>query len=148
MKWAYRRYSVDRSRICPSGLVYRPLVKLGVHGATGVAFVSALVDTGADHSIFPASIATEVGAELFDDELESAKGISGHAISVTLGRVRLELIAGEQSLAWSAIVGFAKFDSEDECSVLGHIGVLEFFSAVFDGVNQVLELAPRENFPR
>src|SRR5438094_101798 len=130
MKWAYCRYSVDPSRICPSGVVCRPVVKLGIHGASGDAYVSARVDTGADHSIFPATVATEVGAELFDDEIGSAKGISGHAISIMPRRVRLERLADDESLEWSAIVGFARFDSpEDECSVLGHIGVLKFFSA-------------------
>jgi hypothetical protein len=144
MKWAYRRYSVEESRICPSGLVYRPEAKLRIGGAHGDAYIRALLDTGADHSVFPISIAKDVGAELFEDEHDAAKGISGHEISIIPGRVELELLGDDESYRWSAVIGFAEFVSpSDECSILGHVGCLEFFSATFDGVLHVVELTPR-----
>lgn len=109
---------------------------------------SALVDTGADHTVLPLSIAENVGAELFYDERDAAKGISGHEIAIISGRVHLELLSDDETCAWTAVVGFADFATpEDECGVLGHAGCLEFFSATFDGVGQVVELIQRGSLP-
>jgi hypothetical protein len=144
MKWLYHPYAVDKSRICPSGVVFRLEAKLCVRGATGEAIVRALIDTGADHTLLPISISRDVGAELFPQERDAAKGVGGHEIAVIPGRVQLELISDEESRAWDAVIGFAQFDNpEEECSILGHSGCLEYFLAAFDGVTQVVELTPR-----
>jgi predicted aspartyl protease len=78
MNWTYRRYAVDESRICPSGMVYRPEAKIRVRGSQGEAYLRALLDTGADHTVLPFSIAADIGAELFEDEADVAKGVGGH----------------------------------------------------------------------
>lgn len=83
------------------------------------------------------------GAELFEDEPDAAKGFSGHEIEIFPGKVELELLSEDTSYQWTAIVGFAKFaSSEDECSLLGHTGCLEFLTATFDGQTRVVELVP------
>jgi hypothetical protein len=144
MKWNYRQYSVDESSICPSGIVYRPVAKLRVAGPSGETYVRLLIDTGADHTLLPMSVADRVGAHLFHDDYNSAKGVSGHEISIIPGRVQLELISDNGCYQWSAVIGFAEFASpEEECSLLGHAGCLEFFTATFDGVARVFELLPR-----
>jgi hypothetical protein len=53
MKWSYSRYEVDESPICPDRVVFRPEVILRVRGKSGEAFLHPLIDTGADHSLFP-----------------------------------------------------------------------------------------------
>ena len=148
MKWTYRRYAVDESRICPSGKVYRPEAKIRVSGTRGEAYLRALLDTGADHTILPFSIAADIGAELFEDEADAAKGVSGHEIIIVPGKVELELLDRDESCKWTAVIGFGQFASSlDECSILGHVGCLEYFFAAFDGLSQVVELTPRSNFP-
>ncbi len=148
MKWTYRKYAVDKSRLCPAGVVYRPEAKIRVRGAQGETYLRVLLDTGADHTVLPYSIAADIGAELFEGELDAAKGISGHEIAIIPGRVELELLDGEESCQWTAVIGFAKFASaSDECGILGHAGCLEYFCATFDGESQVVELTRRGNFP-
>jgi hypothetical protein len=143
MNWRYYRYEVDTSPICPEGVVYRPEAKLCVRGTTGLVFVRALIDTGADHTLLPISTARRVGAELFQDDPDAAKGVGGQEIAIVPGRVELELISEEESFEWTAVVGFAEFASaDDECSLLGHAGCLEFFHAIFDGIARVVELTP------
>ena len=148
MKWTYRRCEVESSRICPSGIVYRPVATLRIAGSAGSAYLRALIDTGADHTLVPFSIAEDVGAELFPDEEDAAKGISGHEISIVPGQVELELLGDDESHKWTAIIGFAKFATpDDECNVFGHAGCLEFFLAAFDGSAHIVELTPQESFP-
>jgi len=147
MKWAYRRYAVGRSRICPEGIVCRPEAKVRVGGRLGNAYLRVLVDTGADHTVLPFSIAAVIGAELFENEPDEAKGFSGHEISIIPGKVELELLGDTESYKWDAVVGFARFASlEDECSILGHTGCLEFFCASFDGGSKLVELSPQRSF--
>ncbi len=149
MKWNYRKSEVECSRICPSGIVYRPVARLRIGGSNGNAYLRALIDTGADHTLVPFSIAEDVGAELFEDEHNSVEGISGHEIAVVPGRVQLELLDDSDSLQWTAIIGFAKFASpDDECSVLGHAGCLEYFLAAFDGAGRAVEPTLRGDLPQ
>jgi hypothetical protein len=90
------------------------------------------------------SVADRVGAELFRDNHDAVRGVSGHEILIVPGRVLLELISDDGSYQWSAVIGFAEFASpEEECSLLGHAGCLEFFTATFDGVARVFELTPQ-----
>ena len=148
MKWNYRRIEVDRSRICPSGIVYRPMATMRIRGSVGSAYLRALIDTGADHTLLPFSAAEHIGAELFLDEQDAARGVSGHEIAIIPGRVELELLGESESLRWIAVIGFAKFATpEDECSIFGHAGCLEYFSATFDGVTRSVELMPRVTLP-
>jgi hypothetical protein len=109
-------------------MVYRPEAKIRVSGTGGEAYLRVLLDTGADHTILPYSIAGVIGAELFEDEADAAKGVSGHEIAIVPGKVELELLGRDESCRWTAVIGFAQFASSmDECSILGHADCLEFF---------------------
>src|SRR5437016_2240108 len=103
MKWSYRRYAVEKSRICPSGIVHRPEAKVRVSGTRGEAYLRVLLDTGADHTVLPLSIAADIGAELLEDESDAAKGVSGHEIIIIPGKVELELLSDDDSCRWTAV---------------------------------------------
>jgi hypothetical protein len=143
MKWPYFRYEVDRSHICPDGVVFRPEARICVHGTTAEAIIGILIDTGADHTLMPISLARRIGAKLYEDQHDSARGVGGHGIEMIPGEVELELLSTEGTCKWPAVVAFAEFDSpDDECSILGHAGCLEHFLAVFDGAQRTVELTP------
>ena len=148
MKWPYSRYEVDMSPICPDGVVFRPEARVCVRGTTKEAILGVLIDTGADHTLLPISLAHRIGATLFEDNRDSARGVGGHGIAMIPGVVELELFSCEGSCKWTAVVGFAEFaTADDECSIIGHAGCLEYFSATFDGVAKTIELAPRTALP-
>ena len=114
MNWSYSEFEVDCSRVCPTGVVYRPVASVRIVASRDQVYLRALVDTGADHSIVPFSVAERIGAELFEDEQNSVEGISGQAITIIPGRVRIVLFDESKSIERNTIIGFAKFASPDD----------------------------------
>jgi hypothetical protein len=62
------------------------MATIAVRGSLGTAYARALVDTGADHSLLPFSVAEDMGADLFQEEDGAASGIGGHEIAIVPGR--------------------------------------------------------------
>jgi hypothetical protein len=62
--------------------------------------------------------------------------------------VILKLQSVEESLTWKTTVFFHDFAAaEDETVILGHLGFLEYFTAVFDGKLATLALTPNDELP-
>lgn len=120
---------------------WRPLVLVTLHGFSPASFISfgrALVDSGADDTIFPLDVANLLGISLLP--------VTGHAmrwrgqrVLLRFGRVELQLTdqAGA-SLRWAATVAFSAANMR--YPLLGMAGCLEFFDAKFFGRNRLLEL--------
>jgi hypothetical protein len=149
MIFDYTTYEVDSSPANPSGLVRRLEVLLGVRGSTAARLVLALVDTGADESVLPLSLAESIGVGIDNANKLQAAGVGGHLIDLLPGSVELEVTNGPESYKWRTIVGFARFeDPDDECAILGHVGALEYFTATFDGEAHQMTLVPNAKLPR
>ena len=148
MNFAYTKYEIQPSSTNPSGIIRRPEVMLRVIGQTGDAYLMALVDTGADECVLPLSVGEAIGARLSPDETILASGVGGDVLELIPGDVEFELVGGEESYRWQVRVGFARFENpEDECTILGHVGALELFTATFDGENHRGTLVPNAAFP-
>ena len=141
MKFPYQRYEVEPSPAFSSGVVHRPEVPLRVIGPTGDAIFLALVDSGADGTILPKSIGEAIGVALDEQQSVPAAGFGGGQAAVLAGRVEVEVQQGGEHHRWAATVGFVDFASpEDEHTILGHAGFLDYFVATFDGERHELEL--------
>jgi len=141
MKFPYQRYEVEPSPAFSSGVVHRPEVPIRLIGPTGDALFLAIVDTGADGTILPKSIGDAIGVRLDEQESVLAAGFGGGHADVLPGRVELEVQQGGDRHRWAATVGFVDFSSpEDEHTILGHAGFLDYFFAAFDGERHELEL--------
>ncbi len=148
MKQPYQRYHIAPSPLNPSGFVYEPRVPLVVIGPNGITQWAALVDTGANHCVLPATDAEVLGISLDDADQVVASGFAGDELPISLATVDLHVSHDGQSFQWSAIVGFAPFKQpEDELAILGHIGCLDYFRATFDGDAHELDLVPTPQFP-
>jgi hypothetical protein len=64
MRFRYASYEVDPSPTVPSGVLYRPEVTIDVIGSRRIETIQALVDTGSDETVFPASLARAIGVQL------------------------------------------------------------------------------------
>jgi hypothetical protein len=126
---------------------WRPLVPVTVHGPAGgsLGFGRALLDSGADDTLFPLDVATQLGVVLLP--------ATGHAMRwrgqphlLRYGQVELELMdAGANSLRWPAIVAFTPVSVR--YPLLGVAGCLEYLDAKFLGKDRMVELEANDLLP-
>jgi hypothetical protein len=125
---------------------WRPLIPVTVVGPTGTRrlFPRAVLDPGADDTVFPLAVSGLVGVALRPD---SGHGLRwrGQGYPLRFGDVTLELSDGTQLWRWSAVVGFSP--APLRYPILGICGCLEFFDARFLGQKHVMELETNPLYP-
>src|SRR5579862_2146953 len=88
---------------------WRPLVPVAIVGPTGKRrfFLRALLDPGADDTVFPVAVAADINAAL---RSPSGHGIRwrGQAFPMRFADVTLELADGSSAYCWPAIVAFSQ----------------------------------------
>jgi hypothetical protein len=128
-------------------LIFRPEVRIRVLGANDAIVNNALVDTGADNTIFPLSIARELKIATTAARGPNATTFGGGQIPLSCADVPLELSENSTMICWLARVYFYDFPEEQpETLVVGHEGFLDFFMATFDGEHLSLYLEPNQDF--
>jgi hypothetical protein len=148
MRFRYASYEVDPSPTVPSGVLYRPEVTIDVIGSRRIETIQALVDTGSDETVFPASLAKAIGVQLDHAAAGQASAVGGHAVQLVPGGVTLQIAEGGRTYRWQTTVGFLEVEQpEDEVALLGYAGFLEFFRATFDSQIHELELTANDRFP-
>jgi predicted aspartyl protease len=149
MKFAYAGFISPAAETGEEVIIFRPEVPLRIHGANGSATYMALVDTGADNTMLPLSIAHELSIATYKAEGPNATAFGGQQIPLAYADVELELRENDASIRWKARVHFFDLaDSEPETIVVGHQGFLDFFTAVFDGEQLTLDLEPNQEMPQ
>ena len=129
--------------------VLRPMIQIRVRGQTRSATYWALVDTGADQVVFPASLARDLNISLDSTLTGRGNSFGGGALNFILGQVELEIRHSESTVKFQTEVGFMEFDSpDDEVLILGQAGFLAYFTATFDGEDAVLTLSPNSKLPK
>jgi len=111
---------------------------------------SALLDTGASISMFPASLASSLGIDLSNINPTTARTAKSRAeMTYRPADVVLRMsIAFDRIVSffeWPSLVGFS---SEcDEGGVLGHRKCLEYFDVTFFGSEKYVAILPNTSFP-
>jgi hypothetical protein len=126
---------------------WRPVVPITVHGPLGatLALSHALVDSGADDSIFPLDVATVLAIQFLPGSGHAMRW-RGQAHALRFGSVELELRDSHgNSLRWPAILAFTT--AKVHYPLLGIWGFLEFLEAKFRGAARILELEADASFP-
>jgi hypothetical protein len=123
----------------------RPLIPVTIIGPTGNSrfFPRALLDPGADDSVFPFALAVLLGATLKGDTGHGLRW-RGQSYSLRFADVTFELSDGIQLWRWPAVVGFSP--APIRYPLLGLSGCLHFFDARFLGDDQVVELETNRSF--
>jgi len=128
-------------------VIFRPEVRIKVHGPKGSGDFLALVDTGADNTILPESIARDLGIPLITGKGPAATAFGGQEIALSYADVALELVHPEKTLQWLARVYFVAGSDEKETLILGHQGFLDYFTAIFKGEECALDLEANAFLP-
>jgi hypothetical protein len=89
-----------------------------------------LLDTGADETVLPAFLIERIGVDLDPGAEAQFRGVGGQTVTVTYGRVQIEVGRGHQSYQWSAMLAFLQGSN---MAILGHAGFLQYFTATFNG---------------
>ena len=99
--------------------------------------IRAMIDSGADVSIFPGSLGRVIGLNIENDKIEIIKGIGGQEIITYLHEIIFE-IGGWK---YPSITCF----SSDEITfpVLGRNGFFDLFEIKFDFRKEIIELKPK-----
>lgn len=120
----------------------RPIVcvSLSIPDGRSILF-DALVDTGADVSLFPMSAAIRLGLDLTDLPTGVVTAAVGGQCQYRLCDVSLELRRLPEALRWNTSVGFV--EHRMSYAILGTRGLFEFFRLTYDAHEQWLELTPR-----
>jgi hypothetical protein len=148
MKFAYREYVSIFPGSEDYRLILRPVITIRLIGPKAEARWDALVDSGADETLFPLSLAEVLGIELDQQMTSEAAGVSSDRLKIHYGDVELQIESDQETIAWRTTVGFVDFGSaSDEVIILGHGGCLDFFTATFDGENAEVELVPNALLP-
>lgn len=148
MKFPYREYVSQFPGTTDFRLILRPVITIRILGPKSDTLWDALVDTGADETLLPLSLADLLGVELDEAATSQAAGISGDKLTIHYGDVEFQMESGNDMATWRTTVGFVEFGSaDDEVIVLGHGGCLDYFTANFDGENAELELTPNSLLP-
>lgn len=126
---------------------WRPLVPITIFGSDGTAapIARALLDCGADDTIFPLAVAQFLGVP-FVTGTGHAMRWRGQRYAMQFGRVILELTDQlGSSIRWHATVAFSAANMR--YPLLGMSGCLEFLDANLLGRDRAVEVEPNASCP-
>ena len=104
----------------------------------------ALIDTGAQDTVFPWDLHTVIGAQLRPDGGYVLRW-RGTGYPLRFADVELQLTGNGSVWRWPALVGFSP--APLPYVLLGHFGFLQYMDAAFLGEQLVLELEPNVAYP-
>ena len=125
---------------------WRPFAPVTIIGPTGTSrhFRRALVDPGADDTVFPLQLVERLGVVLRPDASHKLRW-RGQMYQLRYGDAELQLGDGDISYRWTTVVCFS--DAPISYRILGYAGCLELFNVTFRGADQIVELEPNHSYP-
>jgi Aspartyl protease len=123
----------------------RPILSVALIGPAGTASKDALLDTGADDTVFSEDTATLIGIDLNGAPAGTAAGVGGAVLPLRYAQVVLRLTDGKEFREWPALVGFTPVAMKR--GLLGFAGCLQFFTAIFLGDTEQVELSTNSLYP-
>ena len=148
MSFPYLQVPLGRPIVPLGGRPTRPRTIIGVTVLAPAAsrFFDALLDTGADDTVFSDQLASRLGIDLTAAEVGTAQGAGGQLMTVRYAPVRLRIADGQEQREWPALVGFAPL-GRATIPMLGFAGFLQYFTAVFYGDREIVELTINALYP-
>lgn len=118
--------------------ISRPLIPIRLTHQDKHLDVYALVDSGADVSVFHSSIAKELGIDIQSGRKEKFFGIAGEGVDVYFHKIKLQIIGAPEVIEIEA--GFT--DSKGVAAILGQAGFFENYHIKFERDKERVEITP------
>jgi hypothetical protein len=146
LRFPYLPVAVQRPVYPLAGAQVRhyPVINVAVSCASGDLFFDGLVDSAADDTIFPLSVARRLGIDLSNAPLGEARAVGGGTFSYHYAHVTLRVSDGRETCEWDTIVGF--LDARLRWALLGQTGFLPYFDVQLLGARREVLLAPDATF--
>lgn len=116
----------------------RPYVQVKLTGSKGSRVGYALIDSGADRSLFNIQIAQALGLDLTDAPIENFGGIEGGILKAKLHKVRVQIMGMNEEI--EIVAGFV--DSSGVAAILGQDGFFDNFRIKFEKDHGIVEITP------
>jgi hypothetical protein len=123
----------------------KPILAVSLTGPAATIPRDALLDTGADDTVFSEALAAQIGVDLSNAPVGQCTAANRSAIPVRYAQVRLRVSDGQEHREWPAWVAFTP--SPMRWGLLGFAGFLQFFTTVFDGAAEMVELTVNALYP-
>lgn len=134
MKFAYTKFpSTDPRKRWFS----RPIVSVVLSNRRSTSVV-ALVDSGADRSLFDNQVGEDIGLDVEKGEVEYFGGIGGSRLKAFVHSVRVQVVEMEQPI--EIPVGF--IENLGVSGILGQDGFFDVFRIKFEKDHDTLEIIP------
>ncbi len=147
MQFPYRKLFDRDATTGKLDLVQRPEITMTIIGPQRQLECDALVDTGADTTVLPVSVARTLRIPLAPST-RGGTAFRGGKFPLLRGSVRFQIGSGDAIVRWAVNCFFAEFESKrQETLVLGQADFLEYFRATFDWEKGMLTLDPNGRFP-
>lgn len=136
MKFKYRKTSIT-APFSKRQILVRPIIPISLQSGEGSLRYEALIDSGADFSIFPLEIAKKLGVNLKKDKKIYFSSATGDLVKGVISKIKLDL--GEESFETEIV--FA--DLAEQAGILGQYGFFDKFIVKFDLRKEEIEIKQR-----
>jgi hypothetical protein len=123
----------------------RPVIAVTIVGPGGSRIREAILDTASDDTVFPESLAAQIGLDLTDTPTGRGSGVGLVVVPLRYAEVTLRIATNQEQREWPARVSFTS--GRLRRPILGFAGSLQFFSATFLGDREVVELEVNSLYP-
>jgi len=123
----------------------RPLIAVTLVGPAGSRIREAILDTAADDTVFPESLAAQLGIDLTAAPTGAGSGVGLVTVPLRYAEVTLRIASPHEQREWQAWVGFTS--GKLRRPILGFAGCLQYFTATFLGDQEEVELSVNRLYP-
>lgn len=122
-----------------------PLLLVRTTGLVGPVARHFRIDSGADDTILPLSMAAALGLDLTNAPTGEAESAAGTTVRYPIARVTFGISDGVKFCTWDALVGFV--NTPRRTGLAGLAGFLNYFDVELFGDGHEFTLAPNAAFP-
>jgi hypothetical protein len=147
LRFSYLRAPSSRPLVTLGGRMHRPRPVIGVTvvGPAGSWLFDALIDCGADDTVFPDRVAALSGIDLTNAPAGTGSGMGRGTVAHHFAEVMMRIADNYEQREWTAWVGFTA--APMRYPMLGFAGFLEYFTATLIGDREEVELTVNSLYP-